>query len=159
MTIPVVFPCVIWAWIESYIRLWHQGGPLLAVIDLGISAAPLSPILAEFWSSCWFGGAIVHISFKHTLRVGPTWQMVVSLWALKAGLKTVNIWRSCAFFFFKYFIFQLEIIHWINMWTSPIGKRLAVRIFPVFLLERRLLMLGATVLVAWLALRKHFLQR
>lgn len=34
-----------------------------------------------------------------------------------------------------------------------------MRIFPVFLLERRQLMLGATVLVAWLALRECFLQR
>lgn len=45
MAIPVVFPCVICL---SYIRSWHCGGLLLAVTDLGISAAPLAAILTEF---------------------------------------------------------------------------------------------------------------
>lgn len=45
------------------------------------------------------------------------------------------------------------------MRAAPFGKRLAVRTFPVFLLERRPFMLGATVLAAWLALREHFLRR
>lgn len=80
--------------------------------------------------------------------------MIVNLRVLKAGLKTVNSEDLLPFFRFKYFISQPGIIHWINVWAAPFGKRLAVRTYPVFLLERRPLMLGA-----WLALRQRFLQR
>lgn len=48
MTIPEVFPSVIWLSVESYIRSLHHGGLVLVVTDLGISAAPFTPILAEF---------------------------------------------------------------------------------------------------------------
>lgn len=81
--------------------------------------------------------------------------MIVSLGALKAGLKTMNSgdilggFVFCfvlGFFCFKYFISQPRIIHWINAWAAPFGKRLAVRTFSVFLLERRPLMLGALFL-------------
>lgn len=74
-------------------------------------------------------------------------------------LENCELWRNFAFFRFKYFISQPGIIHWINVWAAPFGKRLAVRTYPVFLLERRSFMLGATVLAIWLALRQRFLQR
>lgn len=78
---------------------------------------------------------------------------------MKAGLKTVNSEDLLPFFRFKYFISQPGIIHWVNVRAAPFGKRLAVRTFPVFLLERRPFMLGATVLAAQLAPSQHFLWR
>lgn len=85
--------------------------------------------------------------------------MIASFWALKAGLKTVNSEDLFPVFCFKYFISQPGIIHWINVWAAPFGKRLAVRTSPLFLLERRQFMLGTAVLAAWLVSRECFLQR
>jgi len=79
--------------------------------------------------------------------------------SFEGWLENCELRRYLALFRFKYFVSQPGIIHWINVRAAPFGRRLAVRTSPVFLLERRPFMLGATVLAAWMALRERFLRR